>query len=142
MPSGVTTHASSIVLDDADLVHMILMYVDTGLTPRVFAGWRSVSFAWYTACGADERLLMRAARTPTFLTKGTFSGLFGLTPCEADQFQREVGVCKYGIMYKYGVSAINSVLPAIAGFQYWPVRIARRAEERRAREYRKRKLVL
>jgi len=133
-----TTPASSIVLEDVDLVQLILLCVDTGLTPRVFARWRLVSSAWRTACGLDERLLMRAARTPSFLSKKTFSGLFGLTSDEADSFEREVFNCKHGIIYKYKEGSINDVITALSGFKWWSVRIAMRAKERQAWESRKR----
>ena len=112
------THADLAMTDNApndqvmcsiDLVAIVLSHAV--VCPRQLARWRRVSSVWREACGVDETLLMRAARSPRFLTKGTFMGLFGLTSAEADVFEREVCTNRHGLMYKYTADAIDAVLP-------------------------------
>ena len=114
------------VMCSVDLVAIVLSHAE--VCPRQFARWRRVSRVWREACGVDETLLMRAARSPQYLTKGTFMGLFGLTSAEAGAFERDVCTNRYGLMFKYTAPAIDAVLPAIGGFTWWAARLARQAE--------------
>jgi hypothetical protein len=116
------------VMCSIDLVATVLSHAE--VCPKQFARWRCVSSVWREACGADETLLMRAARSPRYLTKGTFMGLFGLTSAEADVFERDVCTNRHGLMYKYTAPAIDAALPAICGFAWWAARLARQAERR------------
>jgi hypothetical protein len=120
--------ACTLVMCNVDLVTIILSHA--AVCPTRFAHWRRVSKVWREACGVDETLLMRAARTPKYLTKGTFMGLFGLTSAEADIFERDVCVGRKGLMYKYSAPAIDAVLPSMCGFGWWAERLARRASEK------------
>ena len=120
--------ACELIMCNVDLVALILSHAE--VCPRRFAHWRCVSRVWKEACDGDESLLMRAAHAPKYLTKGTFMGLFGLTSAEADAFERAVCVGRKGLMYKYTTHAIDSVLPAICGFEWWEVRLARRSAEK------------
>jgi hypothetical protein len=117
-----------LVMCNVDLVAVVLSHAE--VCPRQFARWRRVSRVWQEACGANESLLMRAAHSPRYLTKGTFMGLFGLTSTEADTFEREVVIGRKGLMYKYTAPAINAALPAICGFAFWGERLARQAVRR------------
>ena len=121
--------ACELIMCNVDLVALVLSHAVVCL--RRFAHWRCVSRVWKEACDVDESLLMRAAHAPEYLTKGTFMGLFGLTSAEADAFERTVCVGRKGLMYRYTAPAIDSVLPAICGFdQWWEVRLARQAAEK------------
>ena len=113
---------------NVDLVAIVLSHAE--VCPRRFAHWRRVSTVWREACGLNEALLMQAARSPKYLTKGAFMGLFGLTSAEADAFERVVCMSRKGLMYKYSADAVDAALPAISGFEWWAERISRRASEK------------
>ena len=120
--------ACELVMCNVDLVTIVLSHAE--VCPRRFVHWRRVSTVWREACGANETLLMRAARAPKYLTKGTFMGLFGLTSAEADSFERDVCVGQKGLVYKYSAPAVDDALPAICGFEWWAERLSRRASEK------------
>ena len=114
------------VLCNSDLVACILAHAD--LDPSAFTAAGRVSTVWRAACRADTTLLLAAARRPTFLTKRTFTGLFALTPMEADAFPRgKRARLPSGIMYMYRDAAINGVFPAIGGLDGWKRRLTNRS---------------
>jgi hypothetical protein len=83
---------------------------------------------WREVCLSDSKLLLKAARKPTFLTKASFMGLFGLTSSEAALFPhssrpRRAG----GYMYCYTKEAIDVAIPFIGNTAKWRQRLADRA---------------
>ena len=124
---------ASVVLHSPDLVGCILTHAD--LTPHSLVAAGQVSKAWRAAIHTIAALLLAAAHRPRFLTKGTFCGLFALSPCEADAYPHAVKPrLQGGFMCMYTSTAIDAVLPTSGGLQGWRQRLARRAVEQASLE--------
>ena len=114
------------VLGNVDLVRAILEHV--GLDPQSFVEMGLVSKAWRGACVGDQMLLMVAARSPEYLNKTVFSGLFGLAGHELDTLPCDVVWRSHGRMFKCREPAIEAALPLIGGMEGWRDRLAQRAK--------------
>ena len=119
--------ASERVLNNPDLVGAILGHAE--VDPWSFVAYGCVSKVWRGACRADTTLLLGAARTPKFLTKGVLCGLFGLSPWEADTLPRGMRAHRTGLMYMYSGPAIDAALLMIGGMSEWERRLAVRASQ-------------
>jgi len=122
------------VLCNADLVAAILAQAD--LDPWTFVMCGRVARAWRAACQSDASLVLKAARGRSFLTKGVFCGLFGLSYAEADTFPRGMRAHKTGLMYMYSSPAIDAVMGAIGGLNGWEARLAAQAKRQAASDAR------
>jgi len=117
--------ARAAVLANADLLGAILAQID--FDPWTFVMCGRVGKLWRDMCRADATLLLKAARSRGFLTKGVFCGLFGLTPMEADAYPHGLRAHKTGLMHMYSGQAIGVVMGKIGGMQGWEARLAARA---------------
>jgi hypothetical protein len=128
---GGAGHASARleVLSNEDLIALILHHARLNPHEIVYAG--RVCTIWRAACRADASLLMAAARSRPFLTKGLLVGLFGLSSAEANALPRTT--CDRGghggFMHMYDERAIARALPVVGGLDGWKQRLARRAME-------------
>jgi hypothetical protein len=113
------------VMSNPDLVSAILCRAK--LSPAEFVSAGLVCKSWREACRQDESLVVAVAKAPVFLTKGTFMGLFALSPAEADQFPREVRPRRGGIMFMYRAAAVDAALSSIGGLDGRNRRLADRA---------------
>ena len=117
--------ARAAVLANVDLLAAILAQVE--LDPWTFVMCGRVARVWREACRADATLLLKAARSRSFLTKGVFCGLFALTPAEADAYPRGMRAHKTGLMHMYSGQAIGAVMGKVGGMRGWEARLAARA---------------
>jgi hypothetical protein len=115
------------VMNNPDLVCAILCRAN--LSPEEFVSVGLVCKSWREACRQDESLIVAVAKTPVFLTKGTFMGLFALSPAEADQTPREVRPWRGGVMFMYRAAAVDAALPSIGGLDGRKRRLADRARK-------------
>ena len=102
--------ACAAALANVDLLAVILAQVD--IEPWTFVVCGRVARVWRQACRADATLLLKAARSRSFLTKGVFCGLFGLTHWEADVYPHGMRAHKTGLMHMYSDQAVRVVLHA------------------------------
>ena len=117
--------ARAAVLANVDLIAAILAHVD--LDPWAFVMCGRVARVWRGACRADATLLLKAARSRRFLTKGMFCGLFALAPAEANAYPHGLRAHKNCLMHMYSGQAIGVVMGKIGGMRGWEARLAARA---------------
>lgn len=120
--------ACSEVLSNEDLVALILRHARLNPHQFVYAG--RVCTTWRAACRADASLLLAAARSRPFLTKGLLVGLFGLSSAEANALPRITCDRRLGgVMHMYDERAIVRALAVVGDLDGWKQRLARRALE-------------
>ena len=114
------------VLESPDLLAMILS--QACVSPASFVAFGRVCKLWRGVCHTDERILLAAAHSQAFLTKGVLVGLFALSSAEADNLPREVRTRKGGgMMYMYSAGAVSVALPLVGGLTGWVQRLLQRA---------------
>jgi len=118
----------NLVFENVDLVALLLSH--TKLTPKSFVWAGRVSKTWRAACRVDSSLLLKAAKSQTYLTKREFEGLFCLGPSHGEMLRR--GAFCWGLsrargedLYIYPEHAIDSAL------YIWAAQLARRAANKR-----------
>ena len=119
-------------LECEDLLGVILR--QACLSPSSFVNAGRVCKRWREACLGDEALLLQAAKSSPYLTKGTLMGLFGLTSVEANRLPHVTQSRRGGVVYRFSPPIADEALRIVGGRDGVRKRLVRRAGDQRTVE--------